>query len=280
MEYSFTQYLSSLPRTPVVKAVQSLYESVDLDDNLAAKFAQTTFDIYKATTWIVNKIQDFGEAFIVYMNMKLDSPNDNYTATIPFKFADMGLSDDFVKLLPPTLYLSFRRPPKNSSFTDLAYSDTSGLLADFIEDGSAKYASTGIYIYPGMDTLDTIIKAIRWLLPHELRHVVDTCDNATIQLMSNCLQHNNESRLNGKFSTYWDDPGEYNARLSEVLGYALYSLTDERIRKKFHSAKELVDKLVNTDLYKQAVGDVDDNAKAVFRKNIELILSKLMNKLI
>ena len=285
MEYSFTQYLSSLPRTPVVEAVQSLYESVDLDDNLAAKFAQTSQDIYKATVWVANKIKEFGEDFITYMKQHLDSEKDRYNATIQFDFAEMGLSEDFVKLLPPKLYIRFVRPehsimyPKSEGVTGLAYADTAGLMAD-LDDGCAEYALIGIFIHPGMDTTDSIVRIIRWKLPHELRHIVDTCDSATLKMMEDNLNHNTMATLTNKFTTYWDDPGEYYARMSEVVALAINGLSKPEMRQKFHSAKEAVDSLSSTRIYQDAVGDVDDTAKAAFKKNLELILAKIMDKLV
>ena len=290
---SFVAYLSSLPITPLVEAVANLYRSsitesviVSLDDDLAAKFATTTQEIYKATMWVANKIEEFGDDFIKYLMPRLDDPNERYSATLAFNFSEMGLSEDFLKGVPPKLYIRFVKPehsmmyPKGENVTAYAYSDTAGLLAD-LDSGWPDYALIGIYVHPFMTTTANISRILKWKLPHELRHVVDTCDKATLEMMENSISSNVMAFAKSDFAKYWDDPGEYYARLSEVVAFALSVLSKPENRTRVHSAGEVVNLLsTRSAVYREALGDVDDTAKQLFNKNLEAILAKVMDKLI
>ena len=269
------------------KMLNTLFEGVmDFDDNLAAKFADTTNDIYKITMYVANEIEGYGDEFITSMKPLLDSQERRYQATLSFNFADMGISDDLLKLLPPKLYISFIKPehcmlcnPGNNQYYVYAYSDTQGLMID-IEEGCAEYALITFVLYEGMINLDTICKLIKMKLTHELRHIVDTCDSAMLKVMQDCLNNNCLASLTSDFSKYWDDPGEYYARLTEVCTFAMNVLSKPETRQKIHSAAEVVEKLsTKSRIYKEAVGNVDDAAKQQFNKHLELILAKIMDKL-
>lgn len=267
---------------------QALNEAanVNIDDDLAAKFAQTSQDIYKVTGWLADKINEFGDDFIKYLMPRLDDPKSHYNATLSFNFSEMNLSEDFLKGVPPKLYIRFIKPehssmyPRGDNLTAFAYADTAGLLAD-LDDGWPEYALVGIYMHPGMDNTDVIGRVIKRNLPHELRHVVDTCDKATLQMMTDCLHNNVMAFARSDFARYWDDPGEYYARLSEVVVFAMHVLSDPKNRAQVHSAKDVVDMLsAKSSVYRRALGDVDETAKQMFDKNLEAILAKVMDKLI
>ena len=277
--------------SPIMEAstqmLNALFEGVmDFDDNLAAKFADTTNDIYKITMYVANEIAGYGEDFVTSMKPLLDSPERRYQATLSFNFADMGISEDLLKLLPPKLYISFVKPEHcvvcnfgKSDYLVYSYTDTQGLMID-IEEGCAEYASVTFIMYEGMFDIDLICKLIKMKLTHELRHVVDTCDAAMLQVMQDCLNNNCLANVTGDFSKYWSDPGEYYARLTEVCTFAMNVLSKPEIRNKIHSAAEVVEKLsAKSRVYKEAVGNVDDAAKQQFNKHLELILAKIMDKL-
>ncbi len=260
--------------------------NINIDDDLAAKFATTSQDIYKATVWVADKINEFGDDFIKYLMPRLDDPTSQYNATLSFNFSEMNLSEDFLKGVPQKLYIRFVKPehsmmyPKGDTVAAYAYTDTAGLIAD-LDDGWPEYALIGIYVHPNMDNTDIISRVIKMKLPHELRHVVDTCDKATLQMMTDSLQNNVMAFASSDFARYWDDPGEYYARLSEVVVFAMHVLSNPNNRAKVHSAKEVIEKLsAKSSAYRQALGDVDDTAKQMFNKNLEAILAKVMDKLI
>ena len=290
---SFVAYLSSLPSTPLVEAVTNLYRSsiteavnVSLDDDLAAKFAATTQEIYKATVWVANKIEEFGDDFIKYLMPRLDDPKEHYNATLAFNFSEMGLSEDFLKGVPAKLCIRFVKPehssmyPKGDNVVGHAYADTAGLLAD-LDEGWPEYALIGIYVHPNMTTAESISSVMKRQLPHELRHVVDTCDKTTLEMMEKSLSSNALAFGLSQFATYWDDPGEYYARLSEVVAFAIHVLSKPENRARVHSAGEVVNLLsTRSTLYREALGDVDDTAKQLFNKNLEAVLAKVMDKLI
>ena len=180
--------------------------NVNIDDNLAAKFATTSREIHKAATWVANQIKDYGQEFIDWMKSKLDDPESKYNATLAFKFADMGLSEDFVKGVPATLYLRFVRPKNSSHYTNgaMAYTDAAALLSDIdFNEVWPEDALIGIYVYDNMETIESIYASILWNLPHELRHVVDCCDKATLEVMNTCLTNNRLSAMTSdNFSKY------------------------------------------------------------------------------
>lgn len=277
--------------SPIMEAstqmLNALFEGVmDFDDNLAAKFADTTNEIYKMTMYVANEIAGYGEDFVTSMKPLLDSPERRYEATVSFNFADMGISEDLLKLLPPKLYISFRKPEHsmvcNSGNSDrivYAYTDSQGLMID-MEEGNAEYVLVTFIMYEGMFDIDLICKLIKLKLTHELRHVVDTCDAAMLQVMQDCLNNNYLANVTKNFSQYWSDPGEYYARLTEVCTFAINVLSNPENRKKIHSAAEVVERLsTKSRIYSEALGNVDDAAKQQFNKHLELILAKIMDKL-
>ena len=264
---------------------RAVTESVDFDDNLAAKFATTSREIHKAATWVANQIKDYGQEFIDWMKSKLDDPESKYNATLAFKFADMGLSEDFVKGVPATLYLRFIRPKNSSHYTNgaMAYTDAAALLSDIdFNEVWPEDALIGIYVYDNMETIESIYASILWNLPHELRHVVDCCDKATLEVMNDCLTNNRLSAMTSdNFSKYWDDVGEYQARLSQVIAQVFRILENPNNRAKARSAEHVVESLqLKSGIYKEAVGDVSNEAKAVFDKNLTAIIAYVMDKLI
>jgi hypothetical protein len=259
--------------------------NVNIDDNLAAKFATTSREIHKAATWVANQIKDYGQEFIDWMKSKLDDPESKYNATLAFKFADMGLSEDFIKGVPATLYLRFVRPKNSSHYTDgaMAYTDAAALLSDIdFNEVWPEDALIGIYVYDNMETIESIYSTILWNLPHELRHVVDCCDKATLEVMNTCLTNNRLSAMTSdNFSKYWDDVGEYQARLSQVIAQVFRILENPNNRAKARSAEHVVETLqLKSGIYKEAVGDVSNEAKAIFDKNLTAIISYVMDKLI
>jgi len=259
--------------------------NVNIDDNLAAKFATTSREIHKAATWVANQIKDYGQEFIDWMKSKLDDPESKYNATLAFKFADMGLSEDFVKGVPATLYLRFVRPKNSSHYTNgaMAYTDAAALLSDIdFNEVWPEDALIGIYVYDNMETIESIYATILWNLPHELRHVVDCCDKATLDVMNTCLTNNRLSAMTSdNFSKYWDDVGEYQARLSQVIAQVFRILENPNNRAKARSAEHVVETLqLKSDIYKEAVGDVSNEAKAIFDKNLTAIIAYVMDKLI
>lgn len=305
MENSFitwlnTQHFNKSLTESVGSTYKALHESLgEFDDNLAAKVYQTTLDIYKVTKFITRNIESYGDDLLVAMRKYFEQ--GKYKLPIkPFSLSEMGLSEDFVKAMPEKLYVILSEAthdehykPKSNKQT-IAYTNVGDFAIEYLPDANKTMPiQITVLVFSNMTSTSQITERINRVLPHELRHIADSCDKSQLDMMMDGIMANINKQINQNdttLSAYYKDPSEIYARMTEVLAVAFRNLQNPEIRKNIHSAKEVLEKFKMSakisaakshhNVYNHLIEGTDDDMQKTIDNNLERVIAWAMDKLI